>query len=421
MPLRSVYFQHLQKTGGTSITDALRLFFREERTCTQDKHLAGQRSITEALTTLRNFQLVTSHSDILSAAPDDAFTFSILRDPFERLLSARRQIWQATDEQIAAARPAVAAAILAVRHLPFDEVLHRLFEHPRLVEALWNHQTLMLGGWPLVRETSHLQACWAYMHSCLDLHFQTAADLHGWLDQNRSNIITRAKTSLRRLGFIGLMEEFDASAREVFARIGLPEPGEVLVRNARASFPDEDEPEIRSAAASFLDLDYELYEIGKELYARQRRAARGMPVDYTGRHVAAARQTIVSCLEPPAGHGWYLAQQRQDGGWSRLTGPALESRFSLAADPGSYQLTIELYGGVSVRSIFEAEILVEGRNYLVVSESLPTGYYRLSTSFARQNSDRFDVVVRCPDVGQEYGLAVKQFTFEPLLGPSAQV
>jgi hypothetical protein len=69
---------------------------------------------------------------------------------------------------------------------------------------------------------------------------------------NKGRIAQRDLQALDTLDYVGLTEDFDASVREVFARIGLPEPEAVVVRNARDAFDDEGAPQIKENCGRIL-------------------------------------------------------------------------------------------------------------------------------------------------------------------------
>jgi hypothetical protein len=62
---------------------------------------------------LTGYNFVIDHADVLSAAPADAFTMSIFRDPPERLLSERREWAQQIPKDLVVAPPAIVSATAA--------------------------------------------------------------------------------------------------------------------------------------------------------------------------------------------------------------------------------------------------------------------------------------------------------------------
>lgn len=412
--LPPVYFQHLRKTAGTSLADTLRLFFRPEQTSTVSSGFTDDESIADALKNLRHHDFVTGHEEILSGAPRDAFRVAFFRAPFTRLLSERRQWMQAKAENIAAVAADVATATKSLQRRSLVDILEAIDDHPVLLAGFWNHQALTLGGWPLLREEGRHRSASAYRFSRMHAHFASGAAFRAWLDNNKARILAGAMTSLKSLDYVGLTEDFDLSVREVFARIGLPEPGDVVVRNARDAFDDEGDALLEETAAPFLELDHELYEAAVERHAVLGRIARGTPLDYIGRVLPADRKLIVFSQEAPGGHGWYAAHQRADGGWARWSGPGLDSRFVLAAPPGRYRIDVDVFGAASERSLREMQLHVENRPLEIVEIREALGVWRVSALLVRDRHDRFDIVFKIPDIGSPFGLELKQISFSPL-------
>jgi hypothetical protein len=389
----------------------LRLFFCPEKIAAVDDRFNEVVSISDALSSFKEFDLVTGHSEILSAAGTDAFKIAIFRDPFTRLLSERRQWMQARSENIDAAPARVAEATTALQHRSMVDILRSVVDYPVMMSSFWNHQALTLGAWPILRTEGRLQRSQAYRFDNMHEHFESGTALRAWLVDNKARIAKGAFRALKDLDYVGLTEDFDASVREIFARIGFPEPDKVVVRNARSAFDDEGNPELAQIAAEFLELDNELYAAAVERHAAFDRAARGSPADYLGRELSEAAPLVVSSREAPGGHGWYGSHQSQGGTWHRWSGPGLESRFALSAPPGLYRMDIEIFGAVSERSIREMRLEVEGRQLETRVARLPADVWVVTALLERTRIGRFDIVFRFPDLGLEHGIELKQISF----------
>lgn len=83
---RTLKFLHLHKTAGTSVRSFLERFFRPEEICP-----AGFRHQFQALSSdqLRRYRMFAGHLDWeeLDQVEGPSFTFTVLREPRERLLS----------------------------------------------------------------------------------------------------------------------------------------------------------------------------------------------------------------------------------------------------------------------------------------------------------------------------------------------
>jgi hypothetical protein len=415
---RPVYFQHLRKTAGTSLTATLKAFFRPENIAEDGFHLLGGVAIEDVLARLHDYDLVTDHSEILSAARPDAFKVAVFRNPLTRVLSERRQWMQALPENIAESPPAVAAATIALQKRSMVDILNSVFDHPVMISQFWNHQAVSLGAWPILRSESAVRRSSAYAYRSMHEHFGSGSDCRSWLLANKGRILERALHSLKSLDYVGLTEDFDVSVREIFARIGLPEPGDVVVLNAREAFDDERDPRIGEVAKHFLELDNELYEAAVERHALFGRIARGTPVDYIGRRLTSDSPLVISAEDAPGGHGWHVAHCRSDGLWSRWSGPGSQSRIALSAGPGVYAMTIEIWGASSERTLLDLQVEVEGRLLPTEARCLPDGLWTVTTTFERERHDRFDIVFRLPRFDGEHGIELKQISFRSIDAPS---
>ncbi len=349
-PERQVIFQHLRKTGGTTLVALLQNFLPGAGIEPFHSH----QGLADAEREAACLPFLHHHMSLLHLRSRHSFAFAFVRRPFARLLSERRQWMQAETHEIAAMEPELAAATLALRSLPMEQILARLFEFPALVYSFWNHQTLVLGGAPaIVRATGRRELSF-------HRHFPDGAAYCAWLARNRYTLLKEALAALRSLDYVGLYEDFETSTREVFARLGLPDPPLIPHLNARAHFPDEDDPALADAARPFTDLDEELYEEACELHAKAGRAARGAPADYLGRAVAAGEDRVFAACEPPGGHGWHEAALRADGRWSRWTGPGPDSAFGITLECGRYRVELSLFGAVSERAIRTLALSLDG-------------------------------------------------------------
>jgi hypothetical protein len=367
-PGRQVLFQHLRKTGGTTLVALLGNFMY------RSPYRIAEMFEGRAAPPLTGF--AARHSPLLlELRTPGSFCFTFLRKALPRLLSERRQWMQASGEAIGLTDRSAAEAILALRYLPMSEILRRVFEFPVAVSSFWNHQSLMLGVLPArMLEPQVFDRFWYNLYQ----HFPDNASLCAWLEKNRYAILKNALQTLRSLDYVGISEDFDNSARELFERLGLPAPSFIPHVNARAHYADEDEEAFRAIARPFIDLDEELYEEGLELHARQARAARGAPADYLGHRVGRNEAKIYTADLPPGGHGWHEAALRADGKWSRWTGPGQQSYVTFGLDRGRYALELLLFGAVSEHAIRTLALSLDGAALPTTVTSRDDGSWRVA-------------------------------------------
>ncbi len=223
-----------------------------------------------------------------------------------------------------------------------------------------------------------------YDRNFIDLHrhFPDNASFCAWLERNRYAILKNARANLRSLDYVGISEDFEDSTRELFLRLGLPEPLVIPRLNARERFPDEDDEGLKELARPFIDLDEELYDEALELHARQGRAVRGAPINYLDHYVAANEDKSYAADEPPGGHGWHEPARRADGKWSRWTGPGTESHFSLRLDRGTYRVELSIFGGVSERAIRRLALSLDGAPLATAIAPLADGSWLASAELS---------------------------------------
>ena len=410
---RKIVFQHLRKTGGTTIRDMLWAFVPPERRADWQGESGIPRTIDEAAQWWSDCDFAHDHRELLTTAAAGAFKFSFFRDPFARLLSDRRQWMQASPADIALMPANRAQATARLQGLTLRDIIARMEEFPIMMSSLWNYQAVTLGAWPLVRAWSRRRSFDDYLNFNFYLHFGSGREALAWLHANEAAIMRQARQSLAALDYVGLTETFDQSACEVFARIGLPEPGAVPVRNARKPFADEADPGLRDFAAPLLRLDYELYEAARERHARFDRIARGSPADYVGRRLDAGMTARFGAEEAPGGHGWHVAHRRTDGSHSRWTDGTGRSHFSLRSPSGRFEVAVSFFGAVSEESILTLRLEIDGVALATAVSCEAEGWVARAV-FEREEHGRFDIVLAVPAAAGDHGVEVRQWSFRSL-------
>lgn len=403
---RRIQFQHLRKTGGTTVTVLLENFLTGAPT---KKIIAPPRTIVEAEQEAMRQQFLSGHENFLHLRSSDTFAFVFLRQPLSRLLSERRQWMQAQPQDIGGANTDVAAAITGLRAFRLAEMLDHVFAFPVAVSSFWNHQALTLGAWPRMRSADGDAA--SLNHSAFHRHFSDSFALCAWLERNRYSIVKDALTTLRSLDYVGIYEDFDHSVREVFARLRLPEPEIIPRLNERAHYPDEADKDLAARAKPFIDLDQELYEEALNIHARQGRAVRGTPIDYLGRSVGADEDKTFAANEPPGGHGWHRPALRADGKWCRWTGPGHHSDFTLHLDRAAYRIELTMFGGVSEAAIRTLSLSADGAPIKTTVAALPDGRWRAAAEFACPKAGHHAIRLTVSTVEKDHGIEAESFRF----------
>jgi hypothetical protein len=414
---RKIIFQHLRKTGGTTIRDLMRPFFRADQSLDLTEAAGRDLDIADFAAQAREHDLIHGHVEVLADAPADSFKFSVFREPYARLLSDRRQWMQASTQDITAMPPAHGRTTNKLQSLSFLEILKKLPDYPEIISSFWNYQTAALGAWPLIRQFSGLRNARSYINPNMCLHFDSGPAMLRWLADKSGEIEKRALKSLAALDYVGLTEDLNNSIRDIFDRIGLPPPVDISVINARTAFEDEKDRELKDYAEQLLVLDRTLYEAAKERHAVQGRIARGAPADYIYYVMPARGKLVIEASDPPNGHGWHPAHRRSDGLWSRYTRGG-QSHVRFFAPAGSYRVAINLWGAAD-------NSLIAGAHLFANSAPLQTSHNGraerklLSGEFIQAQDGHVDLVISSGTPGQERVLEVRQITICKAVPPPA--
>ena len=405
---RPICFHHLRKTGGTTLIAMIDGFVPPHRCLSWQDWPEIQGAPARPA---EDWLFVHGHADMTRFAPSGAFTFTVVREPLERLKSERRQWTQAADENIATMSPAGATATRAFRHLPLAAILDRVFDHPVTVSNFWNHQTAMLGAWPLLREQFGHRAAGDRDRLPIEGYFPGPApetrdgeQMADWLHRSRHAILDLAIGRLRSLDYVGVQERFEESTREIFARLGLPEPGIVPRLNARDGYPDENDAHVAKFAAPFLELDYALHEEARILHARAGRAGPAPRSDYIGRSIGVGEHGLFGADEAPGGHGWHRDHLGVDGRASRWTGPSCV--FASRLEPGRHRLELTLFGAVSEAAVLGTTVVVEGLPARTGARPGDDGRWRIVAEFDVATTGLHDLRFDVPGTIDGHGLEI---------------
>ncbi|MFT4822206.1 MAG: hypothetical protein ACI9DH_000228 [Halioglobus sp.] len=187
---KQVVFLHIAKTAGTSIVHFFRKHMASESLCSHGDflHLSGDREKREGL--LRRYQFVSGHFgyDEVAALLPNSYSFTVLRDPVDRVLSFYQFCMHADmQRQFPVAR--------AARDLGLDGFVHSMA--PEVVEAVDNLQC-----WQLAR---------SYWHE----------DRLAMVGMNDSSLLALADEHLQTLSYVGLTETFDSDFKAILKNLGI--------------------------------------------------------------------------------------------------------------------------------------------------------------------------------------------------------
>ncbi len=401
-------FQHLRKTGGTTLQTMLGAMFPASESARFGEILSACPTIEEARAVARSKLFLHGHADLLELADASAFRFAFVRDPFARLCSERKQWSQAGEENIQATDRLTAAAMIVFKPLELKDILCFAFAHPPSVYAFWNHMTLALGAGPLLEAERGKRPVDHYDSSLFHLNFGSAVALRSWVLDNAEKLLATAVARLRTLNFVGIYEDFDSETHELFARLGLPRPDAIPRLNARSAYADEADPELRAAAKPFLALDQALYEEARAMRGR-RQATTLTPRNDLGHLVRPGQELVIAAREAPCGHGWHSAHLRQDGRWSRWTSDCCS--YLLSAEPGDYSFELRMFGAASERAIRELKLTFGQAKIGTTVGQDRDGLWFVRGSAGIDNAGAIRLRLEVPDAANGYGLEVAELRF----------
>lgn len=236
MNYSKVIFIHIAKTGGTSIAEYFEQLLPPELTMS---HGAFDISVDPPLSAeiVRGKQFISGHFgfDHVKDYLEDAYSFTILRDPLSRVMSFYRFcMHEDMQRQYAVAR--------AARDLSINDFLRS--QLPQVCEMLDNQQT-----WQI-----------ASMYRTQDRKNPNLSD--------EAELLALAKSNLAKLSYVGFTEAFKKSFKRIVADVGVEPPKKVpsKLRTQNPISPEEISPEVLEDLKGRLKLDYALYDFAKKHY-----------------------------------------------------------------------------------------------------------------------------------------------------------
>jgi hypothetical protein len=236
------FFVHLQKTGGTALSQRIRQSFGPEAVYPMPEDRGNVASVLSVDHLLDHFaahrdqiRVISGHFPhcMVEVLDVPLRTFTILRDPVERTLSLLRRRGQRGDARFLG-RP------------PED-----IYEDAELQDIIRNHMVKMLS---LTAEEM------ASIPLTQPVVFDEAR-------------LERAKQNLERIDVVGVQEQFDACCSELEARFGW-DLGAPRFANRTEKRPVSDA--LRERIAEDNAMDGELYRFARDLIARRSTEAAAM-------------------------------------------------------------------------------------------------------------------------------------------------
>lgn len=124
--------------------------------------------------------------------------------------------------------------------------------------------------------------------------------------------------------------------------------------------------------------------------------------------------TVFGAQEMPAGNGWLPAARREDGVWSRLTGPESISTLILGPAPPKFRIKLCMLGGASAEAVLGLKFLTGGE-VLETAVALDSENNYVAAAVLEPNSayqTTIDLIVSGMRSGR--GVEVSKLLIEPL-------
>lgn len=230
---RPAVFMHIQKTAGTSITEAVRPHYQNDIVSHGDY-------LKYDTASLKNIRFISGHFGFEYARQfmDGRYSFTFLRDPVERILSLY---------YFSRTRDPAEFPIYRVAHeMDLADYLRAGLDRKDVNTYLWNLQAWQLAcGWddPLQREPPNFTA---------------------------EQILERAKVHLMEFHYIGFVESIAVDSKVILANLHVPVPKSLVPANLTPERPHRNDLPAATIrlAEELTRLDTALYEHAKDLCRR---------------------------------------------------------------------------------------------------------------------------------------------------------
>jgi hypothetical protein len=223
-----VLFLHIQKTAGSSIVDVARRYYGESVTSHGE-----YRDL--ALDQIRHRRFVSGHFGYQFARNlmRERFSFTVLRDPIERVLSMYYFCRSRDPSEFIIYRRA--------HELDLHDFLLAGFSDPWIKKNIWNNQV-----WQLAHGYGHLDQ-------------RTISDF------DETELLDLAKQHLDEFSYVGFTETLHADAAAIFSALGIPAVPRIPNANPTPKRPRVDELSLQDKA-----LIEELTVLSRKFYEHAR-------------------------------------------------------------------------------------------------------------------------------------------------------
>ena len=227
---RPAIFMHIQKTAGTTITEAVKRHYRNDFVSHGDY-------LKRDATSLKKTAFISGHFgfEFSRQFMEGRYSFTFLRDPVERILSL--YYFSRTRD------PAEYPIYRAAHEMDLAGYLRAGFDREDIKTYLWNQQAWQLAcGWN-------------------DPQQRQITDFTG------EQILARAQAHLMEFHYIGFAESFAVDSKAILANLNVPAPESLVPANVTPRRPHRNDLPAATIrlAEELTSLDAALYEHAKDL------------------------------------------------------------------------------------------------------------------------------------------------------------
>ncbi|MGR0278179.1 sulfotransferase family 2 domain-containing protein [Marinomonas dokdonensis] len=226
-----VYFMHVPKCGGTSIHHLIDNNYDQKDVYTKG---LGVLSKQEKNIDIDGFKVYHGHTNVIDRIGEEFKTFTILRDPKTRLISQINHWLDFTENEIHSGPKENVAIKFEMQERGVSGFLQS--SDPRILKLFKNGMTKML------------------------IDSSTVKGVNGLNDLSDDELLEKAKCTLDRLDFVGVIEELPKSIDCICDLFSWCPPNNLIHSNRRDSSRLKIDKDMESQMESYLNVDIKIYE-----------------------------------------------------------------------------------------------------------------------------------------------------------------
>jgi hypothetical protein len=402
-PGERVFFLHIEKTGGTALTQQLALLYQEDRIqpwgaglCDLAGSHVGVKPLLPCAKIWDKISIVDldllgrDHTtmatwDLLVKEYQDLNSFvklTVLREPVSRTVSMLYHTRRILDANVFKAE-ADGAIDATKRDL--------MLRHNKMARELDFLELLKVQDEPLRRMTHNKFV------NCMTRRLSTAPQ-----NATTTQHLDSAKRNLERLTLVGIQEDLSGTMRRICKHLDWPMPPNVIDANV-GNYASTLSEETLAHIAMLNEADLELYKIAKSIHEAEMQT---MPCPDMFNEDWARRQTMqgtqdgieITMHDPIPGWGWHCREGGRDGVpflcWTTETPVVYLPIFSAV----SYELAVHCSGSLAEENWHRSRVRINGKIFNLVETRCENGMRVLTAKIALSGADSWKKVEILPSI-----------------------